>query len=67
MRRRTSAGAARRLIACVSVVCIALALGMSGQSGAAQQRGEPGEGNRGQGAAGGQSGSPAGRGRATIR
>ena len=65
MRRRTSAGPARRLTACASVVCIALALGM-GQSGAAQQRGEPGEGNRGQGAAGGQSGSPAGRGRANY-
>ena len=59
MRRRTSAGPVRHLTVCASAVGLALALGLS-QSGAAQQRGEPGEGTRGQG------GGPAGRGRANY-
>jgi hypothetical protein len=64
MMRRTSAGRVRHLTVYASAVGLALVLGM-GENGAAQ-RGEPGEGNRGQGAAAGQSGSPAGRGRATY-
>ena len=49
MKRRTSIGALRHLTVCASVIGLALALGLDG-SGAAQ-RGEPGEGTRGQGAA----------------
>ena len=58
MRKRTSAGPVRHLIACAFAVALALALGL-GQSGAAAQR-EAGEGARGQG------GGPAGRGRANY-
>jgi hypothetical protein len=58
MTRRISTGRLRHLTVCALAVGLFLALGM-GQDSAAQ-RGEPGEGNRGQGAA------PAGRGRATY-
>jgi hypothetical protein len=58
MTKRTSAGL-RRLTTCALAVGLALALGIE-QSGSAEQRGEPGEGNRGQG------GGPAGRGRANY-
>ena len=59
MTNPTSAGTVRHLIVCAFALGMALALGMS-QSGAAAQRGEPGEGTRGQGA------GPAGRGRANY-
>jgi hypothetical protein len=59
---RTSTGPVRQLAVCGFTIALALALGMS-QSGAAQQRGE---GARGQGAAGGQTGSLEGRGRANY-
>ena len=58
MRRRTSASRVRHLTVCLSAVGLALVLGI-GQNSAAL-RGEPGEGNRGQG------GGPAGRGRANY-
>ena len=58
MKRRISAGTVH-LTACACAVGLALALGMA-PSSAAFQRGEPGEGNRGQG------GGPAGRGRASY-
>ena len=48
MKKRTSAGPVRHLTVCAFAVGLALALGL-GQSGAAEQRGEPGEGARGQG------------------
>ena len=59
MRRRTSAGTVRHLTVGASALCLALVLGVGGDDSAAQ-RGEPGEGTRGQGA------GPAGRGRANY-
>jgi len=56
MTKRTSAGRVRHVIVSAFAVCIAIALGMSSEA----QRGEPGEGTRGQGA------GPAGRGRANY-
>src|ERR1051325_2809314 len=64
MKRQTSAGRVRHLIVLASAVGLALALGL-GQNTAAQRGAEPGETNRGQGAAGGREGAP-GRGRATY-
>jgi hypothetical protein len=58
MTRRTSAGRVRQVTVYASAVGLALVLGMS--ENRAAQRGEPGEGNRGQGA------GPAGRGRANY-
>jgi len=59
MTGQTSAGRVRHLAVYATAVGLAVALGL-GQTGAAQQRGEPGEGTRGQG------GGPAGRGRANY-
>jgi hypothetical protein len=59
MKRRTSGSFVQHVTMSAGSVVLALALGL-GQNGAAQQRGEPGEGNRGQG------GGPAGRGRANY-
>jgi hypothetical protein len=59
MAKRTSFGPVHRVIVCACAIALGLAFGM-GQHSAAQQRGEPGEGTRGQG------GAPVGRGRANY-
>jgi Family of unknown function (DUF6282) len=59
MRNCISAGRLRHVTVSACAVALALAFAM-GQQSAAQQRGEPGESNRGQG------GGPAGRGRASY-